>query len=127
MAVNDDWNYDEYDDWDAADRGDDHGYESLDLNNENNSGHRLRSCRLYADISSDELADDADISHTDLLAIEAGLLPMDRELASKLAQCLGVHLNDIWNDEDWTEDAWSDPDDDQNRWLENDKPQADAA
>lgn len=102
--MDEDWNFHDDEDWGLIETGGEHSYEGLDLSEEINAGHRLRDLRSLAEVSAEELAQHANISAADLLAIEAGLISLEREVAIPLAEGLGVHLLDIWTDE--PDDDW---------------------
>lgn len=73
-------------------------YESSghDLSNEINTGHRILDLRSLMDMSVESLAAQCSISVQNILAIEAGLLHLDRATAESIASALDIELSDIW-------------------------------
>lgn len=69
-------------------------------NDESGNGQRVRDLRMMVDMSPEALADYALINVKDLLAIEAGVQPLERSLAQLLADGIGVQINDIWVEKD---------------------------
>ena len=63
------------------------------------AGQRVRDLRNLDEISPELLAEFAMIDVKDLLAIEAGILLMNKDLATQLATGLGVELEVIWEGE----------------------------
>lgn len=98
-SVDDDWGDEE---WDSAeefpglDKQEDAELYADSLSN----GQRVRDLRMMIDMSPEALADYALINVRDLLAIEAGVLPLERALAQLLADGLGVQVRDIWTEQD---------------------------
>ncbi len=70
-------------------------YRGNDLSDSISVGGRVRTLRLAAGLSEQDLEDYAGVRKSDLLAVEAGLLLLDAAMAEQLAMVLGVTANEI--------------------------------
>jgi ribosome-binding protein aMBF1 (putative translation factor) len=88
-------------DWDfKEDSYEYRNYESSghDLSDEINKGHRIFDLRSLLNMSIESLSALSAISVQNLLAIEAGLLHLDRATAESIANAMDIELSDIWLD-----------------------------
>jgi len=85
------------DNWDEGDAYTGTRYEpGEDLSPVINNGQRVRDLRMLVDMTPGPRADFAMIRVNVLLAIEAGMMHLERPLAQLLADGIGVALSDVW-------------------------------
>ena len=74
--------------------------EARDMSVSINAGQRISDLRNLIDISAIDLAKKCDISTLELLALEAGMMQLQPDLAQRLATEIGVDYSDIYLSEE---------------------------
>lgn len=59
-------------------------------------GRRLGNLRDLADLSPLEFAERLDLSLTQVVALEAGMVSLDRELALRIADEFDINISEVW-------------------------------
>ncbi|MFK7860674.1 MAG: hypothetical protein AB8B64_17775 [Granulosicoccus sp.] len=74
--------------------------DAIDLSPSINAGQRISDLRGLADMSVPELSENCGITCQELLALEAGIMRLQPELAALLAETLGVEYSYLYVDEE---------------------------
>ncbi|MFK8082094.1 MAG: helix-turn-helix domain-containing protein [Granulosicoccus sp.] len=70
-------------------------YRGNDLSDNITIGNKILQLRLNAGLSEQDVEDYAGVRKANLLALEAGLLELDKETAEQLAMVFGVDITEL--------------------------------